>query len=89
MSFEIKDCQLLYFGPHPTFKGRITGVVRVKIHENFLGNDSLYKLDLKVRTETGEGMPTADVRHALLAHAAHQLNRLKSRRINVPAMAAE
>lgn len=89
MSFEIKDCQILYYGPHPTFKGRMTGVVRVKIKESFLGNETLYSLDLKVRAETGTGMPTAQIRTALLAHAAHQLNRLKSRRIDPPAIAAE
>lgn len=89
MSFEIKDCRLLYFGPHSTIKGRVTGVVRVKISEVFLGNTSLYSLDLKVRAETGTGLPAPEVRTALLAHAAHQLNRLKARRQAPPAIAAE
>lgn len=87
MVFEIKNCQILYYGPHPTMKGRITGVVRVKLRERFLGNDTLYSLDLKVRTETGAGQPTAAIRTALLAHAAHQLNKLKARRTTLPVAA--
>ena len=78
MSFEVKSCEVLYYGPHRAIAGRMTGVVRVKIHEQFMGTMTDYSLDLKVRAETGF-RPSAEVRSALLAHAARQLNKLKER----------
>lgn len=78
MSFDIKSCQLMHFGPHKAIKGRITGVVRVRIGEDFLGTRTDYTLDLKVRSDIGQAHSEA-IRHALLAHAARQLNKLKVR----------
>ena len=78
MSFEITACQLAHFGDDKVIAGRVRGVVRVGIRETFMGNTSDYTLDLKVRAEC-EGFSTDAIRTALLAHAAHQLNRLKIR----------
>lgn len=78
MSFTIKSCQLLHFGPHPTLPGRIVGAVRVRISETFMGNSTTYGLDLKVKADVGSVSSDA-VRQALLAHAARQLNKLKAR----------
>ncbi len=89
MSFVVKECQLLDYGPHPTFAGRYTGMVRVKIEETFLGSDSAYPLDLKVRAEAGADWSPAQVRQALLVHAAQQLNRLKARLADTSDIAAE
>ena len=87
-SFEVTSCEVRYYGPHRTIAGRVTGVVRVVIEERFMGNLSRYPLDLKVKADLG-AVSTAQVRTALLSHAAHQLNRLKSRHTGKPAMAAE
>lgn len=87
-SFEVKDCEVRYFGPHRTIPGRVTGVVRVKVEERFMGNLARYHLDLKVRADVGT-VPTAQVRTALLTHAARQLNRLKSRHTQTLPVAAE
>ena len=87
-SFEVKACELRYCGPHKTIAGRITGVVRVGIEERFMGNASRYHLDLKVKADVG-AVNAAEVRTALLAHAAHQLNRLKARHSDALPMAAE
>jgi hypothetical protein len=90
VSFDVKSCQLLYFGPHRTLRNRIIGTVRVHIAEDFLGTRTDYVLDLKVKAETG--LAKSDVvRQALLAHAARQLNKLKLRhqRHAAPAAAAE
>lgn len=87
-SFEVKGCEVRYYGPHPTIAGRVTGVVRVKIQERFMGNESRYHLDLKVKADVGT-VSTPEVRTALLAHAAHQLNRLKSRHSDKLPVAAE
>lgn len=78
MSFEVKSCQVLYYKPHRAIAGRMTGVVRVRIHEQFMGTETDYSLDLKVRAETGF-KPGAEVKTALLAHAARQLNKIKDR----------
>lgn len=78
MSFEVRSCEVLYFGPHLAIEGRTTGVVRVRIREGFMGTLTDYTLDLKVRAETGY-RPTPEINTALLAHAAHQLNRIKAR----------
>lgn len=95
MSFEVKSCEVLYYGPHRTIAGRVTGVVRVTIHEQFMGTKTDYSLDLKVRAETGF-RPSAEVKAALLAHAARQLNKIKARHMRPvsndmvqPAIAAE
>ena len=94
MSFEVKSCEVLYYGPHRAIAGRMTGVVRVKIHEKFMGTETDYSLDLKVRAETGF-KPSSEVKSALLAHAARQLNKLKERHSRPatnsvrPAIAAE
>ena len=87
-SFEVKACEVRYFGPHPTLAGRVTGVVRVHIEEHFMGNVTQYHLDLKVKADVGS-VPTQAVRTALLTHAAHQLNRLKSRHTDKLPVAAE
>jgi hypothetical protein len=87
-SFEVKGCEVRYYGPHQTIAGRVTGVVRVKIEERFMGNASRYHLDLKVKADVGS-VATAEVRTALLAHAAHQLNRLKFRHTDKLPVAAE
>jgi len=88
MAFDIKSCQLLHFGPHPAIPGRVTGVVRVRIGEDFLGTRTDYTLDLKVKADIG--VTTSDqVRHALLAHAARQLNKLKLRHQQRLPVAAE
>jgi hypothetical protein len=87
-SFDVKGCELRYYGPHRTIRGRITGVVRVIVEENFMGNLSRYHLDLKVKADVGF-VSTAQVRTALLTHAAHQLNRLKSRHTDALPVAAE
>ena len=87
-SFEVKGCEVRYYGPHRAIAGRITGVVRVVIEERFMGNASRYHLDLKVKADVG-AVSTAAVRTALLAHAAHQLNRLKARHTDALPMAAE
>lgn len=87
-SFEVKACEIAFYGPHPTIEGRVTGVVRVRIEEHFMGNISRYALDLKVKADVPNA--TADqVRTALLAHAAHQLNRLKARHSDRIPTAAE
>jgi hypothetical protein len=78
MSFEVIACQLLHFGPHRTIKGRLTGAVRVRIRESFMGNVSEYELDLPVKSDCGL-VPHEQARTALLSHAAHQLNKLKAR----------
>ncbi|HTM76732.1 MAG TPA: hypothetical protein VL133_03775 [Devosia sp.] len=94
MSFEVKSCEVLYYGPHRAIAGRVTGVVRVKIRERFMGTETDYALDLKVRAETGF-RPSGEVRTALLTHAAHQLNKIKNRHaqpaanLTRPAIAAE
>jgi len=88
MSFEVKSCQLLHYGPHRTMANRIEGAVRVRIHETFMGNASEYSLDLRVRADCGRA-PHEKVRTALLAHAAHQLNKLKARHAEKLPMAAE
>lgn len=87
-SFDVIGCELRYFGPHPTLPGRVTGVVRVQIEEHFMGNVTIYPLDLKVKADVGT-VETAQVRTALLAHAAHQLNRLKARHADKLPTAAE
>ena len=87
-SFEVKGCEVRYYGPHKTIAGRISGVVRVIIEERFMGNTSRYHLDLKVKADVGH-VSAAEVRTALLAHAAHQLNRLKSRHTDKLPLAAE
>ncbi|GAB5429482.1 MAG: hypothetical protein Devi2KO_29410 [Devosia indica] len=88
MSFEVLACQLMHFGPHPTISGRITGVVRVRIREQFQGNVTEYSLDLPVRADCGK-VPHEQVRTALLSHAAHQLNKLKARHSDPLPAAAE
>ena len=87
-SFEVTACQLRYFGPHPTIHGRVTGVVRVQIRERFMGNESRYPLDLKVKADVGH-VSAEQVRTALLTHAAHQLNRLRARHNDAMPRAAE
>ena len=87
-SFDVKGCEVRYYGPHKLIAGRITGVVRVHIEERFMGNASRYHLDLKVKADVG-AVSAAEVRTALLAHAAHQLNRLKARHTDALPMAAE
>jgi hypothetical protein len=87
-SFEVKACEVRYYGPHKTISGRITGVVRVRVEERFMGNVSSYNLDLKVKADIGHA-PSNEVRTALLAHAAHQLNRLKARHTERAMVAAE
>ena len=86
--FDVKGCEVRYYGPHRSIAGRITGVVRVMIEERFMGNVSRYNLDLKVKADVGH-VSTAEVRTALLGHAAHQLNRLKSRHSDKMPVAAE
>ena len=87
-TFEIKGCEVRYYGPHRTISGRVTGVVRVIVEERFRGNLSRYPLDLKVKADVGH-VPTDQVRTALLSHAAHQLNRLKARHTDLLPAAAE
>jgi hypothetical protein len=87
-SFEVKACEVRYYGPHREIAGRITGVVRVSIEEQFMGNLSRYNLDLKVKADVGH-VASKQVRTALLAHAAHQLNRLKARHSYHAPVAAE
>jgi hypothetical protein len=88
MSFEVVACQLLHFGPHRTIKGRLTGAVRVRIRERFMGNSTEYSLDLPVKADCGT-VPHDQARTALLAHAAHQLNKLKARHSEKLPAAAE
>ena len=88
MSFEVIGCQLLHFGPHKAIPNRITGAVRVRIREHFLGNITQYSLDLKVKADCGR-VPHEQVRTALLTHAAHQLNKLKARHSDKLPAAAE
>lgn len=83
MSFEVKSCEVLYYGPHSVIVGRMTGVVRVKIREEFMGTITNYSLNLKVRAETGY-LPPAEIKSALLAHAARQLNKIKDRHARPP-----
>ncbi|HEY8575430.1 MAG TPA: hypothetical protein VIL88_03730 [Devosia sp.] len=87
-SFEVKGCEVRYYGPHRAISGRVTGVVRVLVEQSFMGNLSRYHLDLKVKADVG-AVSTAEVRTALLAHAARQLNRLKARHTEKMAIAAE
>jgi hypothetical protein len=87
-SFEIKACEVRYYGPHRTMPGRVTGVVRVVVEECFMGNLSQYHLDLKVKADVGF-VPAEQVRSALLTHAARQLNKLKSRHTYKLPIAAE
>lgn len=87
-SFEVKACEVRYYGPHATIAGRVTGIVRVHIEERFLGNLTKYHLDLKVKADVGH-VASAEVRTALLAHAAHQLNKLKTRHLEKLPVAAE
>jgi hypothetical protein len=87
-TFEVKACEVRYYGPHKTIPGRITGVVRVQLEERFMGNVSRYNLDLKVKADCGHVASDA-VRTALLTHAAHQLNRLKALHAERSVIAAE
>ncbi len=87
-SFDVRGCEVRYFGPHLTIPGRVTGVVRVQIEEGLMGNRTRYTLDLKVKADVGT-VPATEVRTALLTHAAHQLNRLKARHTEQIAVAAE
>ncbi|WP_156458052.1 hypothetical protein [Devosia epidermidihirudinis] len=87
-AFDVKSCVISHFGPHRSMPGRVTGVVRVEIEEQFMGNLTRYTLDLKVRTDIGEASD-AEIRTALLSHAAHQLNKLKSRLVEHMPVAAE
>ena len=87
-SFDVKGCEVRYYGPHLTIDGRVTGVVRVQVEERFMGNLTRYHLDLKVKADVGT-VSTSEVRTALLTHAAHQLNRLKARHTERLAVAAE
>ena len=87
-SFDVKGCEVRYYGPHKTIEGRVTGVVRVQIEEHFMGNTARYHLDLKVRADVGH-VSSSEVRTALLTHAAHQLNRLKARHSDKLPVAAE
>lgn len=86
VSFEIKSCQILYFGPHKSVPGRVVEAVRVRICEIFMSNVTTYSLDLKVKADVGSVSSEA-VQRALLAHAARQLNKLKAR--HQPILAAE
>lgn len=88
MSFEVIACQLLHFGPHATIDGRLTGTVRVRIRERFMGNTTEYALDLPVKADCGK-VTHDKARTALLAHAAHQLNKLKARHSEKLPAAAE
>jgi len=88
VSFEVKACQVWSYGSHKSIPGRIIGVVRVGIQERFMGNVTSYDLDLKVKADIGHA-PFDQVRTALLAHAAHQLNRLKARHTERIMIAAE
>ena len=87
-SFVVTACELRFYGPHRTIEGRVTGVVRVQIEERFMGNVTVYPLDLKVKADVGH-VASDQVRTALLAHAAHQLNRLKARHSDKLPTAAE
>lgn len=87
-AFDVRACEVRYYGPHKTISGRITGVVRVRIEERFMGNVSSYNLDLKVKADVGH-VASNEVRTALLGHAAHQLNRLKARHTYHLPIAAE
>jgi hypothetical protein len=87
-SFDVKGCEVRYYGPHKLITGRITGVVRVHIEERFMGTLTNYKLDLKVKADVGH-VASNEVRTALLAHAAHQLNKLKARHTYKVPIAAE
>jgi len=87
-SFEVTACELSFYAPHPTIAGRVTGMVRVQIEEHFMGNETHYPLDLKVKADVEDAGPD-QVRTALLAHAAHQLNRLKARHTDKVQNAAE
>lgn len=87
-SFDVKGCEVRYYGPHLTIPGRVTGVVRVQVEERFMGNTSRYHVDLKVKADVGS-VPADKVRTALLTHAAHQLNRLKNRHTDKFTIAAE
>lgn len=87
-AFDVKACEVRYYGPHATIPGRVTGVVRVRIQERFMGNVTEYNLDLKVKADIGH-VASSEVRTALLAHAAHQLNRLKARHSDKLPAAAE
>lgn len=78
MSFEIQSCQILYFGPHRSVPGRVSGAVRVLICETFMGHTTTYPLNLKVKADVGQAESEV-VQRALLAHAARQLNKLKAR----------
>ena len=88
MSFEVIGCQLLHYGPHKAIANRMTGAVRVRIREVMLGNVTEYSLDLPVKADCGQ-VPHEQVRTALLSHAAHQLNKLKSRHGGKLPVAAE
>lgn len=88
MSFDIKSCQLMHFGPHKAIRGRVVGVVRVRIGEDFYGTHTDYTLDLKVKADIGAASSDA-IRHALLGHAARQLNKLKLRHQRRMPVAAE
>lgn len=88
MSFDVIGCQLLHYGPHRAIPNRITGAVRVRVRERLMGNLAEYSLDLKVKADCGH-VPHEQVRTALLTHAAHQLNKLKSRHSDKLPAAAE
>ncbi|MBK1793507.1 hypothetical protein JHL21_03225 [Devosia sp. WQ 349] len=88
MSFDVISCQLLHASPHRAIAGRVTGKVRVRIRESFMGNDTEYGLDLPVKADCANASSEI-VRTALLGHAARQLNKLKSRHQSNQRMAAE
>jgi hypothetical protein len=88
MSFDVISCQLLDASPHKAIAGRVTGKVRVRIRESFMGNSTEYGLDLPVKADCPNASPEV-ARTALLGHAARQLNKLKSRHQNHLPLAAE
>ncbi|MCS6760266.1 MAG: hypothetical protein MO852_16055 [Candidatus Devosia euplotis] len=87
-SFEVKTCELRYFGPRKTIDGRVAGVVRAHIEEHFMGNVALYPLDLKVKADVGHAA-SEQVRTSLLGDVTHQLNRLRARHSSNLPKAAE
>lgn len=88
MSFDVISCQLLHASPHKLIAGRVTGKVRVRIRESFMGNNTEYGLDLPVKADCPDASSEI-VRTALLSHAARQLNKLKTRHQSHLPLAAE
>jgi hypothetical protein len=75
MSFEVRFCEVLYFGPHRVIAGRTTGVVRAQT-----GFSPTPEIKSALLGHAAHQLNRIKQRHAMRAPAANELR---------PAIAAE